>query len=82
MLSCSPMTQVEIHFSLESPLDDKLLEAVARAHGIYGIRRVKIDPSGQFIIVEYDASRLQPPQVEAALRSAGIRAVRRETSFA
>ncbi len=66
------MTLVELSFRLQAPLDEKLTDALARVNSIYGIRHVKVAPSLDSILVEYDASRLQPPQVEAVLRRAGI----------
>ena len=82
MVFWSRMTKVEIHFQLTTPLDDKHLEAIARAHTIYGIHRIKMNSTLDSIMVEYDASRLRPPQVEAALFRAGIKAVRREPQLA
>ena len=45
---------------------------VADAHSIYGIMRVQVVPSGQEIIVDYDASRLMTGDVGAALKRRGI----------
>jgi copper chaperone CopZ len=53
-------------------LDETLLERIAAAHGIYGLTHVKVLPSLSEIQVEYDASRLTPEQVRAALLRAGI----------
>lgn len=71
------MTKVELHFDLARPLDNALMEAIARAHGIYGIFRVRLSPSMDAVTVEYDASRLTPAQVEAALLGAGVAIARR-----
>ena len=43
---------------------------------LYGIQQVKMDPSMQKMTVEYDATRLRPAEVEAALAQAGIAAER------
>ena len=48
------------------------MDSIARVHGVYGIEKVMLDPGGKSIIVEYDASRLNPLEVEAALQKAGI----------
>lgn len=66
------MTRVEIHFDLERPLDERLLEALTAAHGIYGMERIVPAPDLQHLRVDYDASRLTVAEVEAALRGAGI----------
>jgi hypothetical protein len=66
------MTKVQMQFQLQKPLDDSLLQAISNVHSIYGIQRVRLAPSLDQILVEYDASRLRPSEVEAALASAGI----------
>ena len=64
------MTKVQIRFRLERPLDEPLMPRIAAAHSIYGILRVA--PSNQEIVVDYDASRLRTEDVGAALKRAGI----------
>ena len=66
------MTKVQIRFRLLRPLDDALLGRIADAHSVYGIYRVKVDPSLQELTVEYDATRLRPAEVEAVLTSGGV----------
>ena len=66
------MTKVQIHFSLERPLDDALMTRIAGVSSIYGIQKVTLAPSQDGLTVEYDASRLRPPEVQHALASAGI----------
>ena len=66
------MTQVLIEFELLRPLDDVLLKRIADAHGIYGMRRLTVAPTNDHLTVEYDASRLTPDQVAAALHRSGI----------
>ncbi len=61
-----------MQFQLRKPLDDSLLQAISNVHSIYGIQRVRLAPSLDQIFVEYDASRLRPSEVEAALAGAGI----------
>jgi hypothetical protein len=70
------MTKVAVRFELTRPLEDSHLDRLAAAHGIYGILRVQPASDSRSIAVEYDASRLALPQVEAALHRAGL-AVRR-----
>ena len=66
------MTKVQIRFRLERPLDEFLLARISDAHSHYGIQKVKVDPTLDGLMVEYDATRLRPAEVEAALTSAGI----------
>ena len=66
------MTKVQIHFPLQRELEDASLARIADAHSLYGILRVKLDPKMDGISVEYDASRLRPAEVEAALTGFGI----------
>jgi hypothetical protein len=64
------MTKVQLRFPLQRPLDETLLDRIAAAHGIYGI--VRIQPVHDSVLVEFDASRLFPREVEAALAAAGV----------
>ena len=43
---------------------------------IYGILRINVEPGGQKLTVEYDATRLTPKDVEAVLAKAGVPLVR------
>ncbi len=66
------MTKVQVRYDLERPLDERLLNCVSAAHGIYGMARVLPTPDLRGLIVDYDASRLTEKDVEASLRSLGI----------
>jgi hypothetical protein len=66
------MTKVQVHFSLQRPLDDALMARISDSHALYGIQHVKLDSSLTGITVEYDATRLRPAEVEAALTRFGI----------
>jgi hypothetical protein len=66
------MTKVQIHLALERPLDDEMMERISDANSIYGIEHIKILPSLKEIMVEYDATRLKPDEIERALAQAGI----------
>jgi hypothetical protein len=66
------MTKVQKQFRLQRPLDEQLMESIADAHSIYGIERIRISPSREDLLVEYDASRLREPEVESALQHFGI----------
>jgi len=66
------MTKVQIRFRLERPLDEPMMTNIAAAHSIYGIMHVQLAPSSEEIAVMYDASRLRPEDVGAALKRGGI----------
>ena len=66
------MTKVQIRYRIQKPLDDAMLERISTAHALYGIQHVKVDPSLESLTVEYDATRLRPAEVGAALAGAGI----------
>ena len=66
------MTKVQKSFHLERPLDDALRQQSADAQALDGIEWIKIAPSREDLIVEFDATRLRTSDVEAALQRAGI----------
>ena len=66
------MTKVQIRFRLQRPLDEALAGRIADAHAFYGIHHVKVEPSLDALMVEYDASRLSAAEVEAALEMEGL----------
>jgi len=68
------MTKVQIRFKLQKPLDDAALTAIATVNSKYGIQKIKVAPALDALTVEYDATRLRPAEVEAALAGAGIAA--------
>ena len=71
------MTKVRLHYELTRPLDDSLLRRIADAPSLFGLTRVQLEPSTNGLLVEYDASRLTPAHVDAALRGAGFAARRK-----
>ena len=66
------MTKVQIRFRLRQPLSDHLFQTISSAHTLYGIQREQLSPAMDSLTVEYDATRLRPAEVEAALSGAGI----------
>jgi hypothetical protein len=66
------MTKVQLNFRLIRPLDERMMTQIVNAHTIYGIQRMRVAPAQDQIMVEYDASRLKPTDVDAALARAGI----------
>jgi allophanate hydrolase subunit 1 len=70
------MTKVQIHFRLEKKLDDDTMTRLSSAKAVYGIQRVQVSPGLDALMVEYDATRMKPADVEATLAGAGIAAER------
>ena len=70
------MTRVQLRYQLLKPVDEALMHRINRAHAIYGIEQIKLQPSLNEILVEYDASRLSIDKVENNLHRAGIPAAR------
>jgi hypothetical protein len=73
----SAMTKVQFSYELRGPVDDAVLGHIDRAHSVYGIQAVRLTPEMDGLIVEFDASRLKPEDVDHILHSAGL-AVRRK----
>jgi hypothetical protein len=65
------MTKVQRYFKLQRPVDEALMEQIGVVNSIYGIERIRIEPSGN-LMVEYDATRLNVAQLEGVLERAGI----------
>jgi hypothetical protein len=61
------MTKVTLHYDLVRPLGEPDLDHIEKLHSVYGIARVKLAPTLDKIIVDYDASRLMKTDVEAQL---------------
>jgi hypothetical protein len=68
------MTRVQMHFRLREPLDDAAMAKLSNTSAIYGIQKVKLGADS--LMVEYDATRMRPAEVEAAIAHAGIYAER------
>ena len=67
------MTKVELRYKLTHKMEDeKLMEAISRVHSVYGMLRVALAPTLDAITVEYDASRLNQPEVEEILRQQNL----------
>jgi hypothetical protein len=66
------MTKVQMRFRLQKRLDETLLSRISDTYSIYGIQKIQVNPSLDGLTVEYDATRLRPAEVEAALANAGL----------
>ena len=66
------MTKVQMRFRLQKPLDDAMMARIADAHAVYGMQKVQVGSELDTLLVEYDATRMTPADVEATLAVAGI----------
>ncbi len=66
------MTKVDVTYKLSRALTDRDLESISRIHTVYGILTARVQPSGEELFVEYDASRLLPAEVRGTLEEHGI----------
>ncbi len=71
MLLCVSMTKVQRTFKLARELNDDELKRIAHIHAVYGILAARL-LSPEQLFIEYDASRLTPPEVEGILDENGI----------
>ena len=70
------MTKLNLHYRLEHPLTDGDLQAIANVHSWYGIFSVRPTSDMQGVDVQYDATRMNPREVEAVLQRFGVPIVR------
>jgi Ribonuclease G/E len=66
------MTKVQTTFKLSRPLTDRDLKEISRVHSIYGMLTTRVEPSGDALFIEYDASRLSKKEVSAVLEEHGF----------
>jgi hypothetical protein len=66
------MTAVEVLYRYATPPTESALAALASTRGVYGIRRLSIDPDPRTLLVEFDATRLNAAAVTALVRLTGL----------
>jgi hypothetical protein len=66
------MTKVQTSFKLSRALDDRELKEISRLHAVYGLLAVRVQPSGDELLIDYDASRLSREEVRGTLDQHGI----------
>lgn len=64
------MTFLTTRYHLKQNLTPKDFERLSSLSTVYGIRGLSME--GQFLVVEYDASRIHEAEVLAQVRQAGI----------
>ena len=72
------MTRVELQYDLVKPLGDAEYERLSRLLSVYGVMSYKLRPDMSGMMVEYDASRLNPDSVDRVLQSNGFAVKRSE----
>jgi len=63
------MTRVELQYDLVKPLGDAEYERLSRLLSVYGVMSFKLRPDMSGLMVEYDATRLNPDGVDGVLHS-------------
>jgi hypothetical protein len=71
------MTKIQHTFGLSAALDEGQMIRMSGLYGTYGILKISLAPGGQDLVVEFDATRFTPDDVEAALGKAGLPLARR-----
>ena len=72
------MTLCQVTYHYQNRLTDKHLSSLDLLKGqIYGLRRMEVDDRQNLIHVDYDASRVEVKEIEAALRRAGVAVLER-----
>lgn len=66
------MTNVDILFRYNTPPSEVVVQALADAREVYGIRRLLFDRSAHTLRIEYDATRLNAAAVAKLVRQAGL----------
>lgn len=71
------VTLVEVTYELQAPLRTEQLRRLGEFANTYGLRRFRVEESGNRVSFEYDASRLRESEVAHVLRRAAIPVARR-----
>jgi hypothetical protein len=71
------MTRCQVHYSLQAQPSEDNFDSIRKAGGWYGVQAIRLSPQMDSVMVEYDASRLTLPQVDAIVARIGLAASRR-----
>jgi hypothetical protein len=66
------MTRVELNYELTKPLGDAEYERLSRLLSVYGVMSFKLNQDLSGLMVEYDATRLNPDGVDRVLSGNGL----------
>lgn len=67
------MTKVQVTYELDGPVDEAVMEKINRVHGVYGIQGAQLSAAMDALVVQYDATRMKPDDVDRTLHSCGLR---------
>ncbi len=66
------MTRVELTYELTRPLAELDYERLSRLTSVYGVMGLQMKEDASGMIVEYDATRLDPDGVDRVLHGSGL----------
>ncbi len=66
------MTAVDVCYRYGTPPGEQEARAINSAREVYGVRKIAFDEKEKTVRVEYDATRLDEPEVAQILRRAGL----------
>lgn len=66
------MTTVDVVYRYATPPGEQEALALNSAREVYGVRKITFDEKEKTVRVEYDATRLDEPEVAQLLRRSGL----------
>ncbi|MEO6120327.1 MAG: hypothetical protein ABIP12_06510 [Terriglobales bacterium] len=66
------MTTVDVCYRYGTPPGEQEARAINSAREVYGMRKITFDEKEKTVRVEYDATRLDEPEVANILRRSGL----------
>lgn len=66
------MTTVDVCYRYGTPPGEQEARAINSAREVYGVRKISFDEQERVVRVEYDATRLDEPEVANILRRCGL----------
>lgn len=66
------MTRVELTYDLTRPLAEPDYESLSRLSSVYGLMGFQMKQDASGMVVEYDATRLNPEGVDRVLKGSGL----------
>ncbi len=66
------MTTVDVCYRYGNPPGEQEVRAINSAREVYGVRKITFDEKDKTVRIEYDATRLDEPEVANILRRSGL----------
>jgi hypothetical protein len=66
------MTTVDVCYRYGTPPGEQEVRALNSAREVYGVRKMVFEEKEKIVRVEYDATRLDEPEIAQLLRRAGL----------